>query len=135
MLKRLRKRRDFLRAAKGARADRATLSVQAVEAGGQGAASAPRAGFTVTKKIGTAVVRNRVRRRLRAAVAAEAARLQPGIDYVVIGRRSALTSDFSGLRADIARGLAKVHDTLNAGDTRRRRRSQPAAAGPSEDKR
>jgi ribonuclease P protein component len=134
MMMRLRKRRDFLRAAKGARADRATLSVQAVEAAGQGAASAPRAGFTVTKKVGTAVVRNRVRRRLRAAVAAEAARLRPGIDYVVIGRRSALTSAFSGLRVDIARGLAKVHDTLNAGDTWRRR-GQPAAAGPSEDER
>jgi ribonuclease P protein component len=134
MMMRLRKRRDFLRAAKGARADRATLSGQAVDAGGQGAARAPRAGFTVTKKVGTAVVRNRVRRRLRAAVAAEAARLRPGIDYVVIGRRSALTSDFSGLRADIARGLAKVHETLNAGDTRRRR-GQPAAARPSEDER
>lgn len=134
MLKRLRKRRDFVRAAKGARADRGTLSLQAVEVGGQDAASAPRAGLTVTRKVGTAVVRNRVRRRLRAALTAEAARLRPGIDYVVIGRRSALTSDFSDLRADIARGLAKVHDRLDADHTRRRR-GQPAAAGPSEDDR
>jgi len=134
MLTRLRKRRDFVRAAKGARTDRDTLSLQAVEAAASDAGGAARAGFTVTRKVGSAVVRNRVRRRLRAAVACEAEAMRPGVDYVVIGRRAALRSDFSDLRADIARGLAKVHERLDAGHARRRG-GRPAAVGPSEDDR
>ena len=68
-----------------------------------------RLGFTVTKKIGNAVIRNRTRRRLK-----EAARLvlaeQPaaGVDLVLIGRAMTAGRDFSALQADIRKALAKA---------------------------
>ncbi len=68
-----------------------------------------RLGFTVTKKIGNAVVRNRTRRRLK-----EAARLvlasQPlaGVDLVLIGRAGTAKRDFSALQNDVRRALAKA---------------------------
>lgn len=67
-----------------------------------------RAGFTVTKKIGNAVVRNRLKRRLRAA--ARAVLPAAGIahaDHVLIGRSEGLTRDFAALKADLAKALAK----------------------------
>ena len=67
-----------------------------------------RAGFTVTKKIGNAVVRNRLKRRLRAA--ARAVLPEGGVphaDHVLIGRSEGLTRDFAALKADLARALAK----------------------------
>jgi ribonuclease P protein component len=68
-----------------------------------------RIGFTVTKKIGGAVVRNRTRRRLK-----EAARLElrehvlSGVDLVVIGRDSTRARTFGELRDDLRRALRKV---------------------------
>ena len=54
-----------------------------------------RVGFTVTKKVGNAVVRNRVKRRLRAVAAEVFPRLgRAGTDYVVIGRLATLTRPF-----------------------------------------
>ena len=67
-----------------------------------------RAGFTVTKKIGNAVVRNRLKRRLREVVRAvlPAAGI-PHADHVLIGRSEGLTRDFAVLKADLAKALAK----------------------------
>ena len=68
-----------------------------------------RVGYTVTKKVGNAVIRNRVKRRFR-----ELAReLLPqagvaGADHVIIGRNSAVERDFAKLRSDLANALAKV---------------------------
>ncbi len=68
-----------------------------------------RVGYTVTKKVGNAVIRNRVKRRFR-----ELAReLLPeagvaGADHVIIGRNSAVERDFGKLRSDLAKALAKV---------------------------
>ncbi len=68
-----------------------------------------RLGFTVTKKIGPAVVRNRIRRRLR-----EAARVvfpenaAAGFDYVAIARPAALTAEFSVLLDDMKRALLRL---------------------------
>lgn len=68
-----------------------------------------RVGYTVTKRVGNAVIRNRVKRRFR-----ELAReLLPeagiaGADHVIIGRNSAVERDFGKLRSDLAKALAKV---------------------------
>lgn len=68
-----------------------------------------RVGFTVTKKVGNAVLRNRVKRRLRAA-AAEIfpAQGREGTDYVVIGRAGTATRPFKALCADLAEAIAKL---------------------------
>ncbi len=68
-----------------------------------------RVGFTVTKKIGNAVVRNRMKRRLRAL----AREILPthgvrGADHVLIGRLGGNERPFADLRADLLKALAKV---------------------------
>lgn len=70
---------------------------------------AMRVGFTVTKKIGNAVVRNRMKRRLRAlarAILPEAG--IPGADHVLIGRSGGIERDFALLSAELRKALAKV---------------------------
>ncbi len=57
-----------------------------------------RVGITVGKKLGHAVVRNRVRRRLREAYRLNEERFQPGWDIVVVGRHKALTCSFQDLQ-------------------------------------
>jgi ribonuclease P protein component len=70
---------------------------------------APRVGFTVTKRVGNAVVRNRVRRRLR-ALAREV--LVPGartdLDYVLIGRQEALNRGWAAMADDLRRALRRL---------------------------
>ncbi|MCY4231515.1 MAG: ribonuclease P protein component [Alphaproteobacteria bacterium] len=64
-------------------------------------------GYTVSKKVGNAVERNRVRRRLRAAVR-EVMQLQPGRDYVIIGRRAALARSWQALIHDLRTAAHRV---------------------------
>lgn len=68
-----------------------------------------RIGITVTKKIGGAVVRNRMKRRFR-ALAAEmlSDRGIPGADHVLIGRAGGVERDYEQLRGELAKALAKV---------------------------
>jgi ribonuclease P protein component len=68
-----------------------------------------RVGFTVTKKIGGAVVRNRMKRRFR-ALARELipAHGQAGADHIMIGRANGIERDISLLRADLTQALARV---------------------------
>ncbi|MCP5978180.1 ribonuclease P protein component, partial [Klebsiella pneumoniae] len=69
-----------------------------------------RLGLTVTKKIGNAVVRNRIRRRLRAvAEAVVPAAGRPGYDYVMVARQSALRAPFSDLVRDLERAISRLH--------------------------
>lgn len=119
-IERLRKRRDFLLAAKGRRAGRGPF---VVECRARGDEAAPRVGFTVTKRTAKkAVERNRIRRRLREAVraAAETA-ISPGCDYVVIGRRSALSRGFSDLTSELAGALTEVSRPAASSGGRRER--------------
>lgn len=67
---------------------------------------APRIGVTVTKKVGNAVVRNRIRRRIKEAVRVHAADdMAPGNDYVVVARRDVLAAPFNTLKAELARRI------------------------------
>ncbi len=107
---RLKKRADFLAAAKGLRQHRRGFLLQARPRGdGEPARAAPRFGFTVTKKVGNAVVRNRIRRRLREIVRLDAqGRARPHMDYVLVGRIEALTAEFEALRGEFRRALGKI---------------------------
>lgn len=72
--------------------------------------SGPRFGFTITKKLGKAVVRNRIRRRLKAAVTVVAPEMaKPNHDYVIVARSEALVRGFADLKKDLERALQRVH--------------------------
>mgnify|MGYP000893576027 CR=1 FL=1 len=74
-------------------------------------------GITVTKKLGGAVVRNRVKRRFREAIRQTMpAHALPGADHVLIGRSDALTIEFARLNADLAKALAKARRRLDERD-------------------
>ena len=107
---RLTKRPEFLAAAAGRRFHTERLTLQ-----GRLRKPAPddfpglRFGFTVTKKVGHATERNRIKRRLRAAAhEAGASHAHKPLDVVVIGRRDALSADYGLLVEDIDRGLNVV---------------------------
>ena len=108
---RLRVRTEFLRAAAHGR--KAAVHGLVLQALARGDDAPLRVGYTVTKKVGNAVVRNRTRRRLR-----EAARLLlagqalPGLDLVLIGRDATRARPFAQLVDDLARALAKAGVTL-----------------------
>ena len=106
-MERLRQRADFLAAAKGVRVPGDAFVLQALE---RGDAGPPRFGFTVSKKVGNAAERNRVRRRLRDIVRRSDALSSAGShDYVLIGRRAALTVPFAQMMTDFAGALKRVH--------------------------
>ena len=69
----------------------------------------PRLGITVTKKIGGAVIRNRMKRRFRAlARAALPAHAIAGADHVLIGREGGIERDFASLRQELGKALRKL---------------------------
>lgn len=106
----LKKREDFLRVAReGQSIAAAGLVLQWHTMPGQEADVFFRVGFTVSRKVGNAVVRNRVRRRLR-ALAREVLpeRALPGYDYVFIGRGATIRRTYDRLRNDLLYALHQV---------------------------
>jgi len=104
---RLTRRAEFLLVAgKGRKAPAPGLVLQALDRADDAPA---RLGFTVTKKVGNAVVRNRTRRRLREAARAVLAETQvSGVDLVLIGRDRTRERPFAALKDDFRRALGKV---------------------------
>lgn len=108
MLATLKRRDEFLHCARGIRIHTALFVLQAR------AARLPqtecRIGYTVIKKTGTAPERNRIRRRLRAALGAVAAEggidsIGPAFDMVIVAQRALLSVSFSLLRETLASAI------------------------------
>ncbi len=110
-VERIKRRRDFLKAAKSPAWRGRSAIVQARDRGDDGPA---RVGFTVTRKLGNAVARNRIRRRLKEAVRMTAhTQFVDGCDYVFIGRQMAASMPFDAMCQDIETSLER----LNAGQS------------------
>jgi len=103
---RLRQRADFLAVANGARASSPAFVVQSRQRRDSGPI---RVGFTVTKKNCTATERNRIRRRLRELVKRlDVIAMRPHSDYVLVGRRAALTRDFAAMLEELRAALGRL---------------------------
>ncbi|WP_128928284.1 ribonuclease P protein component [Bradyrhizobium guangxiense] len=133
---RLRQRADFLAVANGARLNSPAFVLQSRPRDDGGPI---RIGFTVTKKNGNAPERNRIRRRLRELVKRlDPVSMQPHHDYVLVGRRDALSRPFAAMLDDLRIALTKparhtakgVHKgpAKRRGPTTDRTRSSPAPA-------
>jgi ribonuclease P protein component len=103
----IKKRSDFLAANRGKR--QATPGFVLLVFDRRDDDDGKRLGITITKKVGNAVVRNRMRRRFR-ALAAELldAHGKAGADHILIGRDGGIERDFSALRAEMAKALDKL---------------------------
>ena len=111
-MERLRRRADFVAVAAGRKLATAAFVLQVL---GRGGPRPARLGFTVSRKVGTAVERNRVRRRLKeAARRLPPGRLQAGHDYVFVGRQSLTKAAFAQVEQDILHVLRRKKLT---GDT------------------
>jgi ribonuclease P protein component len=107
----LKVRADFLRVAgAGRRSARPGLVVQAApHPNGSRGAPGIRVGFTASKKVGNAVVRNRAKRRMRAAAASVLPVVgRPGTDYVLIARAGTADRPFAELVADLEAALRRI---------------------------
>jgi ribonuclease P protein component len=122
---RLKKNAQFRNAAKGARFHSRSFSLQAARRVVGAPAEGPRVGFTVTRKTGGAVERNRMRRRLK-----EALRLAPDLcttpdhDYVLIIRRAALSTPFAELISEVTGAFRDIA-------SRKGRRTRTVAEQPA----
>jgi ribonuclease P protein component len=115
----LKRRAEFQRIRKGARwAGPAFVLEARRRSEPDGAMPSPHFGFTVTRQVGKAVERNRIRRRLKAAMRnLQKDHARPDFDYVLIARRFALEQAYAALVADLETALDRVND-----DSRRTRR-------------
>ncbi len=105
-MQRLRQRADFLSAATGLKVPTPAFVLQSRERGDDGPIQV---GFTVSRKVGNAVQRNRARRRLREVVRlADPAWMSAGHDYVLVGRQGALKLPFDRIQDDFRGALRRA---------------------------
>lgn len=103
---RLKKRQDFVNVAnQGQKIISSGLILQFLKVNDP---DALKVGFTATKKLGNAVVRNRVKRRLRVIVQKQFSQAKRGYYYVLIGRSGTLVRKFADLEKDLADALKRV---------------------------
>jgi ribonuclease P protein component len=116
------RRADFLAANRGLRVARAGFVLLTRRNEGQGL----RLGITVTKKIGNAVVRNRMKRRFR-ALARELLAVHglPDTDHVLIGREGGVERDFALLRDELVAALGRARDGKGDPPPRRNNNRRP----------
>jgi ribonuclease P protein component len=120
VMERLKRRTDFRAAASGARAQSRGFVLQAQNRSDEGSA---RVGFTVSRQVGNAVERNRVRRRLRELVRlARPGSLHAGHDYVLVGRRTALDVPFGEMMQELEAALDRIHSRERRGGGGARKR-------------
>jgi ribonuclease P protein component len=98
-----------------------------------------RIGFTVSRQVGNAVERNRVRRRLREIIRlSQGGGMHDGHDYVLIGRRAALAVPFAQMRQELDAALGRIHDPERAQvrqEVRQEtRQEKPRATGGARDR-
>jgi ribonuclease P protein component len=119
-LESLRKRRDFIAIRAGGRQHSSSFVLQTRERGEDNfAAEGVRIGYTVTKKTGNAVERNRIKRRMRAVVhQIMPISARPAHDYVLIGKRAALNTEFETMVAELGSSLSRVHQNSNKSGTK-----------------
>ena len=128
-MERLKRRTDFRAAASGIRAPGSAFVLQARPRADAGGA---RVGFTVTRQVGNAVERNRVRRRLRELVRlATAGSLHQGHDYVLIGRRGALSLPFGEMMHELDAALRRIHAQKPEGTGGARKRPLHETGSPA----
>jgi ribonuclease P protein component len=129
---RLRQRADFVAAAKGNKLAGSGFVLQMRKRDDNAPA---RMGFTVSKKVGSAVERNRVRRRLKEVVNRTAPnRVLRGHDYVLVGQRAALTLPFSELVVALASALERVQNAASGLPGNARDRSKTGAGRAADER-
>ena len=113
---RLLKRADFVAAQRGRRFSTPLMTVQGL-ARAQSPDQPARMGLTVTRKVGTATERNRIKRRLRAALRLCARDAKQGVDYVIVARRDLLAAPFTAIVTDIENAMSRLGDKPTAKPT------------------
>ncbi|MTI43886.1 ribonuclease P protein component [Roseibium hamelinense] len=127
-MKTLKKRSEFLAVAKGGRVGRRAFVVQGSK---KPEAGASRVGYTVTKKTGNSVARSRIKRRLRAAVAAlDPASVPQNADFVIVARENALSMPFEKLVRDLKSGMSMALDPNASSHHRKPRRQKGSQVRP-----